>query len=288
MIVSYEVILMRADGRRIKSLDALFQIIPHIMPKRYDAQVAGESEINYSKIKKYINQKNKEGISISFMSVFIAAYIRMISHMPEINRFISNRNIYARKGFWVSFAVLKKGEVDESSAETIVKLKFDLNETIFEVAEKISESIESNRKVEVENMVDKLAKFFMGIPLLSRVVIDFVKLCDLLGLLPKGFIDLLPFHSSLFITNMASLNSGSVYHHIYDFGTTSAFISIGKPRQKIRPNGEKFMTIPLGVVVDERICAGVTFARGYSYLKKYLGNPELLEVPPKEIRQDVK
>lgn len=279
---------MRADGRRIKSLDPLFQIIPHIMTKRYDAQVSGETEINYTKIKKYINKKRKEGVTISFMSVFIAAYLRMITHMPELNRFIKNRKIYARDEFWVSFVVLKKGNVDEDKIETVAKLRFDYNETIFEVAKKINESIEDNRKVETENKVDKLAKFFMGIPLLSRVVIDIVKYCDTIGLLPKAFLDEIPFHTSLFITNMASLNSGSVYHHTYDFGTTSVFISIGKPRHSTKANSEKLVTIPLGVMVDERICAGVTFARGYSYLAKYLADPELLEVPPEEIRQDAR
>ncbi len=279
---------MRADGRRIKSLDPLFQIIPHIMPKRYDAQVSGESEINYTKIKRYINSKRKENVTVSFMSVFIASYLRMVAHMPELNRFIMNRKIYARKEFWVSFVVLKKGVISEDKVETVVKLKFDLNETIFDVAKKINDSIENNRKIETENMVDKLAKFFMSIPLLSRLIIDLVKLADIIGILPKSFIDDIPFHTSLFITNMASINTGSVYHHTYDFGTTSVFISIGKPRQRERANGDKLTTIPLGIVTDERICAGVTFARAYGYLTKYLAKPELLEVPPTEIKQDVK
>lgn len=279
---------MRADGRRIKSLDPLFQIIPHIMTKRYDSQVSGETEVNYTKIKKYINQKRKDGVNLSFMSIFIAAYLRMITHMPEINRFIMNRKIYARNEFWVSFVVLKKGDVKEDKIETVVKLKFDYNETLYDVAAKMFDAIENNRKTEAENMVDKLAKFFMGIPLLSRTVIDFVKFCDKIGLLPKKLIDGIPFHTSLFITNMASINSGSVYHHTYDFGTTSVFISIGKPRKNTKPSGETFTTIPLGIVADERICAGVTFAKAYGYLTKYLAHPELLEQPPAEIRQDAR
>jgi len=279
---------MRADGRRIKTLDPMFQIIPHIMTKRYDAQVSGEAEINYSKIKKYINLKQKEGISISFMSVLIAAYLRMITHMPELNRFVMNRKVYARKGFWVSFVVLKKGSIVENKIETVIKLKFDYTDTIFEVAKKINESIDEGRKAENENSSDKLAKFFMSIPLLSRLVIDAVKLGDVLGLLPGSFIEQLPFHTSLFVTNMASINTGSVYHHAYEFGTTSVFISIGKPRLNPPVNGERQTLIPLGVVVDERICAGVTFARAYGHLTKYLSHPELLELPPETVTEDLK
>lgn len=279
---------MRADGRRIKTLDPMFQIIPHLMTKRYDSQVSGETQINYTQIKKYINLKSKEGINISFMSVLIAAYLRMITHMPELNRFIMNRKIYARKDFWVSFVVLKKESTDDSNMETVAKIKFGLDETIFDVAKKINESIEENRKTETENTVDKLAKFFMSIPLLSRVVIDIVKFFDKIGILPKAFLDEIPFHTSLFITNMASINTGSVFHHVYDFGTTSVFISIGKPKFQSKPSGEKILVIPLGVVADERICAGVTFARAYGHLTKYLANPELLETPPESIKEDVR
>ena len=279
---------MRADGRRIKTLDPMFQIIPHLMTKRYDSQVSGETQINYTQIKKYINLKSKEGINISFMSVLIAAYLRMITHMPELNRFIMNRKIYARKDFWVSFVVLKKESTDDSNMETVAKIKFGLDETIFDVAKKINESIEENRKTETENTVDKLAKFFMSIPLLSRVVIDMLKFFDKIGILPKAFLDEIPFHTSLFITNMASINTGSVFHHVYDFGTTSVFISIGKPKFQSKPSGEKILVIPLGVVADERICAGVTFARAYGHLTKYLANPELLETPPESITEDIR
>lgn len=278
---------MRADGRRIKKLDPLFQIIPHLMTRRYDAQVAGEAEVNYTKVKKYINAKRKEGINISFMAVLIASYVRMITHMPELNRFIMNRKIYARHDFWVSFVVLKIGDIAEDKIETVVKIKFELTDTIFDVAKKIQESIEDNRKVSKENMTDKLAKFFMGIPLLSSFVIDLVKLGDRLGLLPKSLIDGIPFHTSLFITNMASINSGSVYHHTYDFGTTSIFVSIGKVKDATKPGGPRKQVIPLGVVTDERICAGVTFAKAYGYLKKYMNDPTLLETPPESIREDV-
>lgn len=42
--------------------------------------------------------------------------------------------------------------------------------------------------------------------------------------------DALPFHTSLFVTNMASIGMTRVYHHIYNFGDTTMFLSLGLPR----------------------------------------------------------
>ncbi|MCK5129711.1 MAG: hypothetical protein KAQ68_07655 [Clostridiales bacterium] len=279
---------MRADGRRIKSLDPLFAIIPHIMPKRYDAQVMFNTEVNYTQIRKYLNKKRNDGHNIGFMALFTAAYLRTVSHMPELNRFVINKKIFARKEFCVSFVVLKEGEAQEDTLETVVKIRFNLTDTIFEVSEKIDKEIEANRKQTTVNFTDKLAKFFMSIPLLSRFVIILVKGLDKIGLLPKALIDGFPFHASLFITNLASIYVGPVFHHIYDFGTTSMFVSIGMIKNVLNLNGEKEQIVPIGVVADERICAGVTFGKAFGFIKKYVNNPTMLESSPDEIREDIK
>ena len=44
----------RPDGREDKSIDPIVRITTHIMPKRYDAQVMVERNIDYDKIKEYL------------------------------------------------------------------------------------------------------------------------------------------------------------------------------------------------------------------------------------------
>jgi len=279
---------MRADGRRVKTLDPMFAIIPHIMPKRYDAQVMFNTEVNYSKLRKYINAKRNEGQKISFMALLTAAYMRTITQYPELNRFIMNKKIYARNEFCVSFVTLKEGNLPEDKLETVTKIHFNLTDTIFEVSDKIEKLIKENRKPQSVNFTDKLAKFFMSVPLLSRIAINLVKGADKLGFLPKSLIDGFPFHCSLFITNLASIYVGPVFHHIYEFGTTSMFVSIGMVKNQINLKGEKEQIIPIGVVADERIAAGVTFSKAFGLLRKYMDNPALLESPPESIREDVR
>jgi len=45
-------------------------------------------------------------------------------------------------------------------------------------------------------------------------------------------------------------------------------------------------TLPLGVVMDERICPGSYFAAVFKRLSQYLKNPALLEVPPEKVEYD--
>lgn len=279
---------MRPDGRRIKTLDPIFKMIPHIMPHRYDAQVFFETELDYTSAKKYINAQRNKGNHISFMSLLIAAYVRTVSEMPALNRFIMRKNIFARNELTVSFAVIRAEGTQEDSMETTTKVWFEPTDTVFDVADKINASIVENRKMDSANITDKLASFFMSIPLIPGGLIAFVKGLDKIGLLPKAILDGSPFHTSMFITNMASINMGAVHHHIYEFGTTSVFIGMGKMQDKTQPGGPKQRVIPIGVVVDERIVAGITFSRGFSTIKHYLKNPERLEVPPEKVTQDIK
>ena len=53
-------------------------------------------DIPYAPMQDYVNKKRKEGISISHMSLVIAAYLRTMAKYPELNRFIVNKKPYER------------------------------------------------------------------------------------------------------------------------------------------------------------------------------------------------
>ncbi len=271
----------RPDGKTVKNVDPLIRITPHIMPKRYDAQVFVRRALDYDIIKSYLKKKREEGIKLTHMDVIIAAYIKVASKYPEFNRFIVNRKLYQRNELTVSLAILKD-IIDGKVYETTIKVKFEPTDTIFDVSRKMNEEIEKNRRADTKNFTDKLIRFFLAIPLIPGVAIGFVKSLDKIGLLPKFILDALPFHTSFFITNMASIRMGYVYHHIYDFGTTSIFASIGTKETKLDLDRENNLVkknlLPMGIVIDERVCTGAEYALGFNYFDKLLKNPESLEV----------
>lgn len=271
----------RPDGKTVKVVDPLIKITPHIMPKRYDAQVFVKRTLDYDIIKEYLRKKREEGIRLTHMDVIIAAYIKVVKRYPEFNRFVVNRKLYQRNELTVSLAILKD-IIDGKVYETTIKVKFDPDDTIFDVSRKMNEAIEENRKADTENFIDKLIRFLLAIPLIPGLVISFLKGLDKIGLLPKALLDELPFHTSFFITNMASIRMGYVYHHIYDFGTTSIFASIGTKETKLDLDKEnnivKKNLLPMGIVIDERVCTGSEYALGFNYFDKLLKNPESLEL----------
>ncbi|MBE7020432.1 MAG: hypothetical protein E7411_03230 [Ruminococcaceae bacterium] len=270
----------RPDGREDKRIDPIVRVTSMFMPQRCDAQVMVSEEFDYEPVSAYIKRKRAEGFKVSLMNVIVAAFVKTVCEHPEFNRFIVNKKIYQRNEICVSYAMLKK-QVDDTINETTVKVFFDENDTLFTIAEKMNKMIEDNRDLEAENFTDKLAKFFLAIPLIPGLAIGLVRLLDRYGLLPKFIIDASPFHTSMFITNMASIKMPKVYHHIYNFGTTSVFFSMGQHETKVTVDRDmniiKKTVIPLGVVIDERICSGAEYARGVKCMFKYMANPELME-----------
>lgn len=277
---------MRADGKRLKNIDPMYKVAAHVMNKRVDAMNMVTLDIPYDPIQNYLNEKRRQEIAVSHMAVIIAAYLRTAAEFPLLNRFIVNCKPYARNEFSVAMVVLKSGEYDNG---TMSKMYFNMTDTIFDVNEKINKYVTDNREIPEKNGTEKMIKFLLSIPGLLRFGVGLFRFMDKHGLLPKMVIDASPFHNSLCISNLASIRTNHIYHHCYEFGTTSVFITMGNLREVPRRRGEEIVfdrCIPLGVVMDERICSGSYFALAFRRIRQYLRNPKLLETPPEVVKED--
>ena len=267
---------MRADGKRAREESLIANAIPYIMPKRYDAQNFITEYADMEILRKYIHEKRKEGIRISYMTLILAAYFKAYQKNPKINRFIMNKRIYERNHFCVSFMILKK-RANGLSDEACIKVFFEDGDDVLSINRKIDEVVASNQVAAVNNSTDKFAKFMLSLPLLPTLVVNLARLLDRYGLLPRKIIDLSPFHTSLFITNLASINTNAIFHHCYEFGTTGVFISMGKPVANYINGEYRKKLIPLACVLDERICTGHEYALFWESFRRYLKHPEWLE-----------
>lgn len=275
---------MRKDGKRVHSSEAMYHLIPYVLKYRYDAMNMVTLDIPYEPMQNYLNAKRKEGMAISHLALIIGAYLRTAAEFPNLNRFVVNKKIYARNEFPVAMVVLKPGEVG-----TMGKMYMELEDTIFDVQRKIDEYVETNRKVGDNNKLDKLMTTLLNLPGLLSFSIGGIKLLDKWGILPKSIIDASPFHASLTISNLASIRTNHIYHHLYEFGTSSMFVTLGNSREVLMrtQNGvEPVKCMPLGVVMDERIASGTYFATCFGRIKAYLNDPRLLEEPPKVVNRD--
>ena len=197
---------MRADGTRVKDLTPIVQALPYIMPKRYDAQNWASDYVDEDVMKDYIRRKRREGRIVTHMSVLIAAYYKAALENPKVNYFIMNRKIYKRNHFCVSFVILKT-RADGTPDETTLKIYLNPEDDVFTISQRIQENIDRNMEAVHNNSTDKFANLAFSIPGLARLVFGLAYRLDVWGLLPKKIIELSPFHTSLFITNLASINT---------------------------------------------------------------------------------
>lgn len=278
----------RADGKMLRHTDPMYRIAAHIMAKRSDSMNNITLDIPTAPIDSYIRQKKRDGTPICHMAIIMAAYVRMLAEYPAVNRFIVNKRAYARNEIAIGMVVLR-GHEDTANGGTMSKIYFEPTDTIFDVEEKIQKYVSDNREVTKKNATDNLIDKLVSIPGLLRGAVCILKWADKHNLLPKAIINASPFHCSMVFTNLKSIRTNHIHHHCYDFGTTSMVVAAGNDREVPKRRGGEIVhekCMPLGVVMDERICSGSYFAMAFRCMKKYLSDPALLEMPPAEIKPD--
>ena len=269
---------MRPDGYKVKNADPMYMLIPYFLTKRYDAMNMTTMEIPVEPMKAYINARRREGIQLTHIGLVLAAFVRTVAEFPLLNRFIGGKKVYQHKDLTVSMVVLRPGGGDVMS-----KLYFDPSDDVFEVQRKIDDFVDDNR-VNEDQLLDKAMKILLHIPGLMGAAIGILRFMDRHGLLPNALVRVSPFHASLLISNLASIRSNAIFHHVYDFGSTSIALTMGtqKEEPKRGPGGAVGFErcIPMGVVMDERICNGLYFSQAFSRFRSYLADPVKLEGKP--------
>ncbi|MBQ7474227.1 MAG: 2-oxo acid dehydrogenase subunit E2 [Oscillospiraceae bacterium] len=280
----------RPDGRRVKGIDPVMKITPYVMPMRCDAQVFLKHRADMEKMSRYIRrQKAEKQETITYMQIIVAAYVRAISQNPTVNRFIMNKQLFARNNCSAAFTILRNPN-DADDGEAVVKIKFDLTDTIYDVRDRMTAAVAANRGENAgTGFVDKLLSFLFAVPGLATVVVGLVRFLDRYGLAPGVLMEELPFYVGMYITNTASIGLHDVNHHLYNWGDVGLFFGMGTTEKvAVEENGEIRMKrfLPIGITADERVCSGAHYARFFDDMRYYLDNPEKLETPPETVRFD--
>ncbi len=280
------------EYRRIKSGAPMDAVGPFIMPTRGGSTNMFSASADVEKCEQLLRQLRLDGMKgLGMIHIFMAAYARVVSQLPGVNRFIRGQRVYARKNMEICMTIKK--DIALNAPETVVKLDATPTDTLYTVYENLNKLIEENKQEGDNNSMDTAARVLMAFPaVILKLVVWFLKLLDYFGLLPKFLTKLSPFHGSLFITNMGSLGMPPVYHHLYEFGNLPVFIAMGAKRSEYVMNKdgqvEKKRYIDFTVVCDERICDGHYYATALKMFKKIIENPEQLLTPPENVVEDIK
>ncbi|MBO5543637.1 MAG: 2-oxo acid dehydrogenase subunit E2 [Oscillospiraceae bacterium] len=279
----------RPDGRRINKIDPVMKITPYVMPMRCDAQVFLKHRADMEAMSRYIRKRKREhNDQITYMQIVVASYVRAISRNPGVNRFIMNKQLFARNNCSAAFTILKNPH-DADDGEAVVKIKFDLTDTIFDVRDRMNAAVAANRGDQPPGFVDRLLSFLFAVPGLATVIVALVRLLDRYGLAPGILMEELPFYVGMYVTNTASIGLHDVNHHLYNWGNVGLFFGLGTTEKvAVVEDGETRMKryLPIGITADERVCSGAHYGRFFADMKRYLDHPELLEQPPEKVRFD--
>ncbi len=283
----------RCDGRKIRTLAPMAQITAYFQVERNTCSNLFEESFEISHVERYIRQKRKEGLSdFGLTHVLLAAYVRGLCKYPQLNRFISGQKVYSR-GEDIQYCMVIKKEMTIDSPDTSIKVHLSRKDTAEDIYNKLNAAIEDVKKTqELDSGIDNLIGYLNLIPsIVLKFVVWLLKLLDYFGLLPKFLLELSPFHGSLFFTSMGSLGIRPIYHHLYDFGNLPVFGAFGCKRKELSVQEDGSIVqrkyIDVKFVLDERIVDGYYYAAFFKHYRSILRHPELLDLPPEEILNDI-
>lgn len=269
----------KRDGRIVK-VHALNAMFPYMFRTRTESLVYYNTALDVENLLAYIEKKQAEGVELKFFQLFMAGIVKLFKERPHLNRFVSGRRLYQRDDIKLSF-IAKKAASDEAE-ETNVSLTFNQNTTFSEVIDKLKRDIKIAKSDQVKKDDDKMIESVMKLPrFMLRALFAYLRWTDFYFNMPRMFADVDPLRCSAYIANLGSIGIEAPFHHLFEWGSCSVFIAIGKIGYKpvALPDGTLVARkmVEVKVTLDERIADGFYFARSLELMESYLKNPETLE-----------
>ena len=284
--------MKRKDAYQVFDIPEYKKIFPFVMDKRNESVVYHEFELDFTNTVRFIRQYNKDkpDTKMKIFYVFATALLRTFALRPEMNRFIMARRYWERKDLTLNFVV--KESFEDNARETSNPINFEPDMTLPEFGKIMDDYIEESRKPLVgENSTDRAVSFFLNFPYwLLGFIVKIIKFLDHRGMTPLALNEADGLHSSVFISNLGSIGilGGSPHHHVYEWGSTSVFITMGslQRHREFDDNGKLISskeTVKIGVSLDERIADGLYFVKSMFLLQDFIEHPEKLMVKPENL-----
>ena len=274
----------RRDGRWVRA-PGLQTIMCYLWPKRTDCEVYLNDEIDATPLLAYLEKKNAAHPEYK-TTVFHAAVMgmaRMVKERPQLNRFIQGYRMYQRDDITISF-VVKRRFADEAE-ESLMVLTPEDTDTLDSVSQRIVGNVRETRKSEHSTGgIDATLDAFAKLPrLLLALIVRIIRWLDFWGINPKALTEGDPNYTTILCSNLGSIKTPAVYHHLNNYGTNSIMINIGTLHKAeiLQPDGTKEIrdVLDFGATLDERIADGFYFARSMKLIRYVFAHPELLDRP---------
>lgn len=290
----------RWDGYVVENIPSFQKLMPYLMKTRDSSSVYFRDTFDATNLVKFLNDKNVDLNNNSYSSrdsvgtidkynynhFFMTAITRIIALRPHLNRFVAGKKIYQRHNIELAYVIKK--QFNDEGEESVTISQFERDSNIEDVAKIISPNIKGIKDSSDDEHGDFLDTFMKFPSFIVSFVVMLMNFCILIGHSPKFLREMDVMQCSAFVSNLGSINLSTVpLHHLYDRGTCSVFITIGKVR-KVENNESKIekYEVEISATMDERITDGFYLIKSLELLQNILNHPEQLDERLKEVPID--
>ncbi|NTW85729.1 MAG: hypothetical protein HGB30_06150 [Holophagaceae bacterium] len=255
--------------------------MPYLMRGRNESCVYQETVFRVAATQDWLKDYNRaHPIRATLFHLVAYATALAMQERPRLNRFVSGGRHYQRREVSLAF-VVKTAFRDEAAGAT-VKVLAPRGESFSEWSGRLAALVDQARTT--RRSVDQEVNLIMELPgFLIRGLVSLARGLDHWNLYPAFMIRNDPMYSTVFLANLGSVGVSDVYHHLFEYGTTSIFGAVSAPRPTLFPREDQGV-VESGLTVrwtfDERIDDAFSCAGGLDIIRKVTEDPAQWLGPP--------
>ena len=264
----------RADGVFVRKVHPYRRLMWFVMPTRNECVVYYEDKIRAEKLMAYLDEVRPR-LDCNVTHAYVAALNVAIAESPTMDQFVIGRRMYRRKVRSITFSMKRKAK-DAKAKIAVVRMPMSNDETFASLAGRINASIQHQRSGK-KTHTDSEYQLFDLLPRTGlRFFVWLFHALDYINLLPYAFTKEDALYTSAVVANLGSLEMDSAYHHLYEWGTSSVFATLGRIKDEaIVEDGQvvagKVITVRYSY--DERIDDGLSTRRAIRRVNEILSDP---------------
>lgn len=269
----------RYDASRVATPHDLNAMFPYLMKGRNDSIAYYPMSIQVENLLKYMEDNKGTDKEITIFQAVMLSLLKVLRERPNLNRYVSGRRLYQRHN--VVFSFIARRKIEEDSPETNVLVTIKPEDDRATAIAKLKGEIRVAKAGDSKDD-DEMVSLFLKLPRgILRFAIKLLEWWDFYFDTPRFLRGLDPLRCSVYLANLGSVGMGAPYHHLFEWGTCSLFVCVGKikPTVVVGEDGQPTVrrTMDLRISLDERIADGFYDAKALDLLEKYLEDPSLLE-----------
>ncbi|MDR2930679.1 MAG: hypothetical protein LBV06_07245 [Propionibacteriaceae bacterium] len=270
----------RYDASLVKLPYNLNAMFPYLMKGRNESVAYYPMTIDMENLLTYIEANKGTDKEITIFQAFMLALVKILRERPTLNRYIIGRRMYQRRDVVFSFVARKKFVEDSEETNVLVRVKPEDERDV--VLSKLKGEITTARREDSDKQDDKLVALFLKLPRgLLQFAVKLLEWYDFYVDTPGFLRGIDPLRCSAYVANVGSVGLGAPYHHLFEWGTCSLFVCIGKVTPTVVVGDDGAPTVrrcaEIRITLDERIADGFYDAKALELFHRYMDDPSLLE-----------